>query len=654
MTPVRELGSNRSAHAPALPAAERDPGAREEPRVSRRPDLPTILFAFALLAYSATLFVGLTRYPIMFFCDEAVQANTAHDLFQNRFRDAEGVLLPPYFLNDQRWAMSMNIYALVLPLAIFGKSILVTRGTFAVISILGAAATGIALRAMGSRVWWVPSLLLGTMPVAFLHSRWAMETTPAWYAAFLAAYLLYRLRSPRYLFLALALGAATFYSYTSGQGIMLVTGLLLLVVDVRYHFRQRLRLLIAGVLFLAVLAIPWIRERHRHPGSTQQQLRVLDSYWVTPLPLRAKLKTFATNYAKGFDPHYWFQPNPGDSPRHVMKGRSYIPIALLPLSLLGIVSALVRWRSSPGHRVILLAPLGVPFAGAFAHQQILRVLPMTVCVALLAALGVDQLFRWIPSVWHLRAAAAVVLALGLALAPVRLTADALTNGPKWYTDYGLYGLQWGAQQVMAEIRRQLSRSKDTVILLSSTWSNNPIEFPRFFLTPQEQARVRFGDIYEFNLRQTPMTGHEMFVMPPVEYELAAKNAKFEVPRPDAVIPYPDGRPGFYFVRVRYTKNAPEVFQAERAERARPVEGQVVVDGQTLTVLHSRLDMGDLPALFDHNTESLIRGAEANPFLLEFTFPRPRTVSRVAISVGAMDQVQLKVILRPADAGPEKT
>ncbi|HTD53244.1 MAG TPA: hypothetical protein VK780_09480, partial [Thermoanaerobaculia bacterium] len=34
--------------------------------------------------------------------------------------------------------------------------------------------------------------------------------------------------------------------------------------------------------------------------------------------------------------------------------------------------------------------------------------------------------------------------------------------------------------------------------------------------------------------------------------------------------------------------------------------------------------------------------------------RPRTVSRVAISVGAMDQVQLKVILRPADGGAERT
>src|SRR5262249_54370931 len=111
-------------------------------------------FALGLAFYLATRLLHLNDFPGFFFCDEAIQANTAYDLYHHHFRDAQGVLLPSYFANDERRAMSLNIYLLVAPIVLLGKSIVVTRGTFAVLSALGAAAVGIALRVTGVGLWW--------------------------------------------------------------------------------------------------------------------------------------------------------------------------------------------------------------------------------------------------------------------------------------------------------------------------------------------------------------------------------------------------------------------------------------------------------------------------------------------------------------------
>ena len=85
---------------------------REEALPAGEPDLASDrlgrwLFWSGLAVYAATRFVHLPDFPIFFFTDEAVQANAAHSLYTHHFRDAAGMFLPPYFLNDVRWAMSM-------------------------------------------------------------------------------------------------------------------------------------------------------------------------------------------------------------------------------------------------------------------------------------------------------------------------------------------------------------------------------------------------------------------------------------------------------------------------------------------------------------------------------------------------------------------
>lgn len=624
------------------------PVSRQGSASGAAPARGVLLFAACLAFYAATRFVGLTRFPIFFFCDEAVQANVAEKLFHHNFHDREGVLLPPYFLNDQRWAMSLNIYLLVPPLVAFGKSILTVRGTFAAAAVFGAAASGLALRAAGIGLWWSAPLLLAVAPVDFLHSRMALETTPAFYAAFLWGYLLYRLRSPRWIFLALLFGAATFYSYTAGQGIMLVLGVFLLVIDAGYHFRQSRKLLAAALLFLLVLAFPFWREHRRHPGTTREQLLVLHSYWIAPTPLSEKLETFAHEYASSFDPRYWFQSNGAELLRHRMDEMSYVPVALVPFIAIGILACLARWRGSPGRRVILLSPLAVPFAAAMHSRQILRVLPMIVPIVLLAAVGIEEVFgllrRWI---------SARILAAGLAgvltVSAARLTAVSLRDGWNWFSDYGLYGLQYGAKQIFDVIRQSLRQSPDTEVLLTSSWANNPDEFLDFFLNHEERPRARMGGIETWLLYRTPLEDRYLFVLTAPEYEKARGSPKLRVKPPERAIAYPDGHPGFYFVRIAYSPEADAIFAAELEERRKPKEDRVVVEGRKVLVRHSLEDMGRAEDLFDGRFDSTFRGLEANPFVLEFFFDQPWPMSAIDLTIVRMD-CDIRIEVAPADGG----
>ena len=608
-----------------------------------------LLFWACLLLYAATRFIGLARFPSYFFCDEAVQANVAQQFYRLHFHDREGVLLPPYFLNDQRWAMSLNIYLLVAPMVTLGKSIATVRGTFAAVSVLGAAALGLALRTAGIEIWWLAPLLLAALPVDVLHSRMALETTPAFFAAFLLGYLLYRLRSPRWIFAALFFGAATFYSYTAGQGIVLVLGLLLLLVDAPYHFRQSPKLLAAAALFLLVLAIPFWREHRRHPGTTREQLLVLHSYWVAPTPLSEKLTTFAHEYASGFDPVYWFRPNGAELLRHRMDEMPYVPESLAPFAAIGILACLLRAWKSPAHRVILLSPLAVPFASAMHSRQILRILPMVVPIVLFVAVGFQEILsllrRWIPA-----RALAGLLAAVLAVSATRLTAESLAKSERWFSDYGLYGLQWGARQIFDQVHRSLRESPDTEVLLTSSWANNPDEFLDFFLDRQERPRARMGGIETWLLYRTPLEPRYLFILTAPEYEKARASPKLAVQPPEATINYPDGHPGFYFVRFDYSKQADAIFAAELEERRKPREDKIVVGGRNVLVRHSLEDMGRPEDLFDGRFDSTFRGLEANPFFMEFVFDKAWPMSAIDLTIVRMD-CDIRIDVTPAGGGP---
>jgi hypothetical protein len=229
---------------------------------------------------------------------------------------------------------------------------------------------------------------------------------------------------------------------------------------------------------------------------------------------------------------------------------------------------------------------------------------------------------------------------------------ALVDGPTWFTNYTLDGMQYGAQQIFGEaIPDLLARDPDTQLLVSPTWANNPNTYLEFFLSPAQASRVQLINIDAFTVARQPLDpARQMFIMPPYEYDRAVKDRKFIVDPPERIIAYPNGQPGFYVVRMRYVDNVDAIFAADRAARTKLVEDQVDIGGP-VTVAHSRLDIGAPVNIFDGDPATLMRGFEANPLIIELRFPQPRRIGGVTLTVASMD-FTLRLIGTPADGGPQ--
>ena len=234
--------------------------------------LDMTLFGLAILLYLTSRLVGLSSFPIYFFSDEAVQTVLATDLLRDNFSSSDGEFLPTYFYNVDKYSLGTTVYLQVLPYLLFGKSVFVTRLTSLLLTLLAAISVGLILKDIFKLpYWWCATLLLSITPAWFLHSRTAFETVTmvSFYAAALYFYLRYRYEDPRFLYLALALFALSFYSYNPGQVVVVVTGLLLLISDARYHWQNR-GVALRGLGVLVLLAIPYIRFQITHPAAVEE------------------------------------------------------------------------------------------------------------------------------------------------------------------------------------------------------------------------------------------------------------------------------------------------------------------------------------------------------------------------------------------------
>jgi len=599
-----------------------------------------LILILVLVFYTLTRVVSITEFPIYFFCDEATHANLALELLDNDFRDHDGNLMPPYFLNDRVYNLGLSVWVHALPVALFGTSIAVTRLTSVLIGVLGAAALMLALKiGFRSRLWWTAGLVLAALPGWFLHSRTAFETAMmvGFYAAFLLSYLLYRQVSPRWLPLAIVFGGATFYAYSNGQGVMFISILLLLITDWRYHWRvlRDHRAVVAVALITAVLvAAPYVRFRFiLHPEMVEKHLSDLRSYWIEDRPVSAKLTTFAKTYAEGVSPKYWFFEDPGELTRHRMSGYGHLPTWSAPLVLLGLGICLWRARRSAPHRLVLIAVLAAPFSASLVDIRITRVLAMMAPATILAVLGLDYIRHWLRRWIPIRVFAAGAAA-GLVWVSAAMTADAITHGPIWFENYGMDGLQWGTKELYGELLQRLETDHKNRYVISHTWANLPNAFNTFFLDESMQRRVRMGviDDYLFDHRPEEMTPDTIFVLTGAEHLKAVNHPVIEVDDPIHVIPYPNGKPGFVFARIRYSSSAAAFFEEVRRERRKPVESTIELDGVTTTISHPQFDDGSIESIFDGDLSSIARTLDADPCVMVFRFAEARPVDGVRVTV----------------------
>ncbi len=600
-----------------------------------------LAFLLAIVVYFLVRVIGIEVFPIYFFSDEAIQSVHAADLIRDQFYSPYGEFFPTFFTNGGQYNLGVSVYAQVLPLMLFGKAIWVTRITSVLISLLAAMGIGLFINQVLGKNWgWLAILVLSLMPAWFLHSRTAFETSMAvsFYAGFLCSYLLYRLKNPKYFYLAVVFTALAFYSYSPMRVIVAVTLFGFLISDFKYHWQHRktgFKALIVGIALL----IPFIRFSMNYPGESIRHLEILGSYWVQNIAATEKLVIFLREYISGFNPYYWFIPNQVDLQRHLMKGYGHLWQPALPFLLIGLIWCVRNFKQSYA-RVVFIALLAAPAGAALVGLGITRALVMVIPATLLTTIGVKTCWEWlVQKIQPMKnwlpnqfTVFGIIVFVVLSLLNIRMLVDALKNGPTWFTNYGLYGMQFGARQVFGKIEEALENDPNKDFYLTSTWTNGADVLARFFF--DDPVPFEMGSIEGFITEYKPLDEDTIFIMVSEEVQRMEESGKFTNVRVNEVIPYPDGTPGFHFIQVAYVDNITEIFAAELATRRELRKGKAVLqDGEEVLVSYSALDMGEIFHIFDGDRTTLARTWEANPLRIVIEFAQPRPIEEIRFRVG---------------------
>jgi hypothetical protein len=223
--------------------------------------------------------------------------------------------------------------------------------------------------------------------------------------------------------------------------------------------------------------------------------------------------------------------------------------------------------------------------------------------------------------------------------------DALVNGPLWFRDYGLYGMQWGAKELFGDLQWRMTLNPNEQFVISHIWANNPNTFADFFLDSETAGRVSWRSLDEILRERCPeVRADHVFVLTAEEYELARHQPKLVVDPHSAVIPNPTGSPAFVIGRLTYSREADTLFRAEAEKRQRLLEDSVASSLGTLIVRHQALDAGTIADAFDGDNTTLARTFDANPARLEIELPVPQPVRGLRLHLWtATYHVTLRVV-----------
>jgi hypothetical protein len=228
---------------------------------------------------------------------------------------------------------------------------------------------------------------------------------------------------------------------------------------------------------------------------------------------------------------------------------------------------------------------------------------------------------------------------------VYMLQDALVNGPVWFDNYGLAGMQYGANQLFPTIDEFMERDPDIEFIVTPSWANGTDTVARFFYP--ENIPFKMGNIDGYSIEHRNIGEKTVFVMTPEEYDRAEQSGKFQPISVIHTIPYPNGLPGFYFAHLQYVDNIDEILAEEIDRRKQLILDTVEIDGQRVQVAYSLLDMGTIDQLFDRDENSLVRTMEANPLRLQLDFEEPRSAQGLSIKVGGTPTL-IGVVVQDAD------
>ena len=197
-------------------------------------------------------------------------------------------------------------------------------------------------------------------------------------------------------------------------------------------------------------------------------------------------------------------------------------------------------------------------------------------------------------------------------------------------------MQYGAFQVFEPVKQYVEEHPGTQVFFSPSWTNGADIIVRFFLG--DDTPIKFHSIVGYIENNLPIPEDSLFIMTKEEYDFAAQSEKLTDFQIEKTIPCPDGTNCFYFVRLRYSDIAEELFAQERAIREEIQESVVKINGEDVKVRHTYLEADEqalsMQLVFDGNPYTNAKTYEANPFIMELTFPSPRTINGFSIVIGS--------------------
>lgn len=523
---------------------------------------PILLFFLGIGLFVFSRFYHLADFPIYFFCDEAFVGAETRYLLDNGFRDGQGRLLPMYYEKAPgRWVPQISLYLSLPVVWLWPVTVAALRSVTVVFCLFGAIATCLSIKWVEphNRWWWLPMYFFCVTPVWFLHSRLAFETTlaVAFSSVFIGSYLLYRWRNPRYAWISLVAAISAFYSHLSGTTLIVFSLPLLALIDFRYHlknWRSLVPILLCGLLSL----FPCIYWLVTMPNALGQQLSVMHSPLVSGTPWTAALLVSFHKWLAGLDPFYWFSEGPQNQLRHIWKGRSMIPYWSAPLVALGIISCLLSPRK-PGSVLFVTCLLISVTPLLWVDSHIMRGFYILAPLAYLVARGASTLHSWRRGKFLAGALPMTVVALSLGYQTLAMTREAIIDAPTWYNNYGLYGLQWGSQQLFGQaIPAYLKTHPNVTIQPSTDWANGVSTFPGYFLTQEYQQKLRFLPFEK--IKPKPgfiIPDNHVFILSNSERKKVESSGKYKAIEPQLEILWPNGEVGFTFSALEFVDTSDE-------------------------------------------------------------------------------------------------
>lgn len=530
-------------------------------------DITWLFFLLGCVLFAFSRFFGLADFPIYFFCDEAFVGSESRQLIENGFRDELGRFFPVYYQKAMdRWVPQLTVYLSMPAVWLWPASVYALRSVTVVICLFGAVATCLSIRTIWpeNRWWWLPIYFLCATPIWFLHSRLAFETTHAvaFYSSFLAGYLLYRFYDPRWIWLALASAVAAFYSHLSGSTLILFSVPFLALAQFQYHW-QHVRILLPAIGVGIVCLSPCIYWLLTIPHATTLQLDALGSAWMKERSLWKAATSSFLRWISGLDPTFWFSEGPQNQLRHIWKGRSMIPLWSAPIIFIGIVTCFVNRRKLGA--IVLLSALLISITPLlFVESHIMRAFYILAPLGFLVAFGADAISRWnrVSRLKHFPQALTVSALLGVQA--LTMTREALFEAPLWYPNYGLYGLQWGARELFGDaLPKFLEDHPYEMVQPPGNWANGPQEFPRYFLSAEQQKRLRSVGFSVLNpAAGAVIPSDQTFILSMVERFKIERSRKYKTLKPILEVRQPNQKVGFTFTKLEFVDDRISVPAAE--------------------------------------------------------------------------------------------